>query len=300
MSQNKSDAPPLFKNDDGKARYMAAYDAVLRDWPVPYEELDLATGFGTTHVIASGPPNAPVVVMLPSLAASATMWRPNASTLSQQYRVYAVDVMGQVGKSVPSRRILNRQDCADWLVELFDALEVRQASVVGSSYGGFLALNLALLRSERVERLVLISPAGTFAKLPWKFYIAMIRGLVLRLLRPNRKPNVDDLLGKDAGLDPEDASWRRLMSVTLSVSVRPNTITPIVFEPTELKAVRTPTLLLIGENERLYDPSTTLTLAMERMPSVEGGIVPNAGHLAAMAQADDVNGRIIRFLKPVA
>lgn len=44
---------------------MAAYDAVLRDWPVAYEELDLPTRVGTTHVIACGPPDAPPLVMLP-------------------------------------------------------------------------------------------------------------------------------------------------------------------------------------------------------------------------------------------
>src|SRR5690349_9867784 len=92
-----------FRSDEGKARYLAAYDAVLREWPVPFEELDLPTRFGTTHVVASGPRDAPPLVLLPSLAASATLWRPNVAALGARYRVYAVDVIGQTGKSVQTR-----------------------------------------------------------------------------------------------------------------------------------------------------------------------------------------------------
>ena len=41
MSDTESKSPRMFKSDDERARYMAAYDAVLRDWPVAYEELDV-------------------------------------------------------------------------------------------------------------------------------------------------------------------------------------------------------------------------------------------------------------------
>jgi pimeloyl-ACP methyl ester carboxylesterase len=40
-----------------------------------------------------------------------------------------------------------------------------------------------------------------------------------------------------------------------------------------------------------------LKLAQQRMPGLEGAIVPGADHIAAMAQPDDVNERILRFLQ---
>jgi len=43
-----------FKSSKGEAEYVSAYDAVLKLWPVPFEENDVMTRFGTTHVIASG------------------------------------------------------------------------------------------------------------------------------------------------------------------------------------------------------------------------------------------------------
>src|SRR5258706_10140632 len=105
-------ALPGFKSEAGRARYASAYDAGLRDWPVAYEAIDVPTRLGTTHVIASGAPTAPPLVLLSSFAGAATVWRRNVATLSAHFRIYAVDVIGQPGKSVASRRLRSRRDYA--------------------------------------------------------------------------------------------------------------------------------------------------------------------------------------------
>jgi pimeloyl-ACP methyl ester carboxylesterase len=298
MTDVQSQALRTFKSDAGMAKYMTAYDAVLREWPVPYEELDLPTRFGTTHAIASGARDASSVLLLPSLAGSATLWRPNVAALSQRYRVYALDMPGQVGKSVSTRRFRTRRDLADWLSDVLDALGVRTASLIGCSYGACAALSQASLMPERVERVVLIGPAGIFVPLSWKFYFAMlVKGPILRMLRRKRPRDIADLLGKHARIAPIDARWRELMSVTMSVSAIPNTVRVGVFNDAELEAIRSPTLLLIGEHELLYEAHSTLKRAMERMPGLTGAVIPDAHHLAALAQPEDVNQRIIRFLK---
>jgi pimeloyl-ACP methyl ester carboxylesterase len=87
------------------------------------------------------------------------------------------------------------------------------------------------------------------------------------------------------------------MSVTMSDFGPANVINATVFSDAELRAIRAPTLLLIGDKERLYEPHATLKLALKCMPGLEGAIVPEADHIAAMAQPDDVNERIIRFLQ---
>ena len=288
--------PPVFRSEQGKARYLEAYDAVLRDWPIPFEEIDVQTRLGTTHLIASGPPDAPAVLLLPSLAASATLWRPNVAALSEHFRTYAVDVIGQTGKSVPAKRIRDRRDMAGWLSDVLDALGIRSASIVGSSYGGFLALNQASLTPERVERVVLISPAATFVGFSWRFHYTMrIKGPLRRLFRSKRAPDSTVLPG---GTPLAPSGWGKLMSETMTVSARPNLAPAIVFSKRELRAIRAPTLLLIGEREMLYEPHATLELARKRMPGLTGAIIPKADHLASLSAPADINERIIRFLKP--
>jgi pimeloyl-ACP methyl ester carboxylesterase len=295
-----ADTYPLFLSEESKARYMAAYDAVLAEWPVPYESLTLPTRLGTTHVIASGPADAPPLILLHSFAGSATVWRANVAGLSRHFRTYAVDIVGQPGKSVASRKLRRRQDYADWLADLLDGLKIGRASIVGCSFGGFLALSQASLTPDRVERVVLISPAGAFVGLSMGFVVKMLTASLRRRLR--------QLLGdtRSAGLHdlgmaaPKDALWGALMSVTMTERPRPNLINAPVLGDAELGAVRAPTLLLIGDGERLYDPAATVALAKRRMPGLQGAVVAGADHVAAMAQPDDVNTRILAFLRPAA
>ena len=54
---------PVFTSPEGEEQIMRAYQAVMDKWPVAYEGLIIPTSFGATHVIASGPENAPPVVL---------------------------------------------------------------------------------------------------------------------------------------------------------------------------------------------------------------------------------------------
>jgi hypothetical protein len=98
----------IFRTPASQAKYMASYDAVLALWPVPYESFDVPTRFGKTHVIASGPKEAQPLVLLHATSASATMWFPNIADLSREFRVYALDIIGDAGKSVVSHLPQNK------------------------------------------------------------------------------------------------------------------------------------------------------------------------------------------------
>src|SRR5689334_10674415 len=134
----------MFRTPEGQARYFAAYDATLALWPVSLKSFDVPTCFGITHVHTCGPEGAPPLLLLPGQAISSTMWYPNIEALSQAHRVYALDILGDMGKSVSTRPFKQPTDFADWLNDLFDELRLAPAYVVGLSYGGFIALRLAL------------------------------------------------------------------------------------------------------------------------------------------------------------
>jgi pimeloyl-ACP methyl ester carboxylesterase len=208
-------------------------------------------------------------------------------------------VIGQPGKSVASRRIRNRREFAGWLSDVFDGLGIGRAAIAGCSFGGFLALNQAMLAPERVGAVVMISPAGTFVGLSWTFVYAMrIRGPFLRLARrltgSTRAPSLADLGARRL---PRDPLWSALITVTMAERPTLSVIKTPVFTKAQLGNVRARALLLIGDQERLYEPQATLDLARERLPALETAIIPDADHIAAMAQPADVSARIIRFLR---
>ena len=98
--------------------------------------------------------NGPAIVFLHGHPFSRAMWAPQVEALSDEFRVIAPDLPGY-GESRPRDQIMSMRRCADAVVELLDALGVPQATVVGLSMGGLVAMELGLGYPERVAGLVL-------------------------------------------------------------------------------------------------------------------------------------------------
>lgn len=287
--------------DTTSTPYLQTYEALLRKWPVPYESRLVPTGPGITHVIVSGDARARPLVLLPGMHATALVWRCNVEELSHHFRVYAVDVIGQGGKSTSNTRLRTRQQYAHWLCELLDALNVDKAFLVGSSYGGFLALSQASLRPDRVGAVVMINPAGVFVSvLP--LLLPLLWHRLQQMLRFNgaSRHHVDiaQYLGRDVVLRPDEQEWARLVTINASKGTRRRNLAfPGVFSTAELRAIRPPVLLLMGDNDLMYDPIATAQSAKRRMPALEVHVLKGAHHIAAMAKPSETNKQIIRFFE---
>ncbi len=281
---------PLFKTPEGRNRILAAYQAVLDRWPVPYEEIEVATRFGTTHVVASGDAGAPPLILVHAFYATAMVWQPNVAALSRSHRVYAVDCIGEPNPSAPTHPIANRLEFAQWWTDVLDFLEIERADMVGNSNGGFLTLNQALHTPDRIRKSVLISPAATFVQM-WPFYFHFF----LPVLSGSRLLIQRGMRWCAQGL-PMDESWARLFLSCLLEGRSLNRVFPAIFSDDELRQIHTPTLLLIGDREVIYPPRAAITRATRLMPDLCAEIIPSANHIAAASQPAWVNERILRFL----
>ena len=80
--------------------FLAAYDAQLARWPAGTETIDAPSRYGRTRVIACGPRGGAPLVLLSGGGATATAWFAVAAELAG-HRLYAVDRLGDAGRSVP-------------------------------------------------------------------------------------------------------------------------------------------------------------------------------------------------------
>ena len=88
-----------FKNQPAKQAYDERYDHSLAQWNIQTERFYINTSFGPTHVIACGPKKAPPLVLIHGMTVSSTMWFANAPDWCQKFRVFAIDTIGDFGKS---------------------------------------------------------------------------------------------------------------------------------------------------------------------------------------------------------
>lgn len=289
-----------FKTPEGEAAYLAAYDAAIKLWPVPHKEIEIPSRFGTTHVVISGPKDAPPLVLLHGYMANLTMWSPNVADFSVDYRVYAIDTMGQPGRSIPDpdEPIRDAADFVAWLSETLNGLNLDRIFLVGMSFGGWLALNFCIAAPERVRKLVLLSPAASFQPVVRQMGL---RGMLMFLV-PTRL-TVNSCFGWMGFKDtPGDTVTRCVLDLAYlglkHFRFLPETarIAPSVFSDDELRALHMPVLLLIGDREVIYDPAKALARARALIPNLEGELVPQSSHEMCFSQHRIVDARVLDFL----
>ncbi|UCF98397.1 MAG: alpha/beta fold hydrolase, partial [Spirochaetaceae bacterium] len=113
--------------------------------------------------IVSGPKEAPPMLLLQASGVAGWSWKYNVEELNERYRTYAIDLIGDAGKSeyASLQHIMKTgRDQAELYTEITDKLGVGKAFVVGASEGGFIGSNYALYAPERVQQLVLLGPMG--------------------------------------------------------------------------------------------------------------------------------------------
>ena len=134
-------------------------DALWREAPgAAPTSIDVHTSLGVTRAYRWAGDGTPIV-FLHGGGMTSVCWAPYAETLSRR-DVYAVDIMGDAGRSEPVAWISCAADFAVWLDETLAGLGVERAHLVGHSLGGFVALSTAAYRPDRVSSLVLLDPAG--------------------------------------------------------------------------------------------------------------------------------------------
>ena len=283
----------VFKTAKGETNSITAYDAVLAHWPVPYEELDLSTRFGTTHLIVSGPVAAKPIIFLHGQDSSATSWMYNFADLSQAFRTYAVDTIGDMGKSRPIHQPNRREEYATWLLEVLDQLKIEKADLIGLSYGGFLAANFALAYPERVNHMVLLAPGIPNFGVPtlqWAKY-----GMPVMFL-PSRLTVTRFINGiSTKGYSKDDPVLEQM--IIGMVNLKNLSFMRPVFKDEEFKGMSVPVLLLLGDHEIMYESRKALDLATRLIPNLQTGLIPDAGHMLNRDQPNLVNARIVEFCR---
>jgi pimeloyl-ACP methyl ester carboxylesterase len=282
-----------WKDPDSRVAYERAYAATLELWPIPFESMSVPTSFGETHVVASGATEGEPVVFIHAASLSATQWYPQAAALGQEHRLYAIDIMGDIGLSRQSAAIHTRREAADWLAQTLDGLGLRDAAFVGSSFGGFHATNLATFHPDRVRSLALLAPAATLRPFKPLVHLAIRTGSLVPLpgtVRPG-------LRGMMSGRLPDPLIVRQMEIGVEGFRYDRGGIFPSEIPDAELAAIECPVLVLLGDREMIYDPAAAVERSRRLFRRSTAEIIPAVGHLLGMQRPDLVNPLLLEHLR---
>jgi len=288
-----------FRSMTAKEQYLKLYAMRVKKWPVDSQTRWVDTSFGQTFVRISGPGGAPPLVLLHGAGGDSLQWIPNIEALSRRYRVYAVDNINDYSRSIYTQIIKNADGYVNWLDELFNALKLgNNIRLMGLSYGGWLTGQYALHFPDRLDKIVLLAPAGTVLSLRIEWIMRAVLCFV-----PHRYFTRSFLFWLLEDLAHKDEAGRIMLEEEVeAVFVRMRCYKPIrlvnptVLEDEKLQRFKVPTLYLVGEHEKIYSARKAIQRLHRVAPHIKTEIIPNAGHDLTIVQAEMVNTKVLEFL----
>lgn len=254
----------------------------------------------------------PVVVLVHGTPSSLVTWTevvhggPTFEGLSRTCRVYAPDVLGH-GTTRTERAPYSFQACADWVAGFLDALDLRDVTLVGQSYGGEFAWRAALDRPDRVARLALMSSSG-FPRRDDEWLPEEVKMREMSLARFGWMLNSRDRLRPAVDLhfaSPSPAerieeyflvcenseNWRAMIDLARDENGE---------RAADLARMKQPALLLWGERDVAYRPERFGKLFADTIPGARYVSVPDSGHYPQEEQPAFVARALSEFARGAA
>jgi len=232
------------------------------------------------HYRIRGPEGAPVLVLLHGFSGSLFVWEGWSRTLSDRFRVAALDLPGNgLTGAVPSGDY-SEAAMASGVVAFADALGLRKFAIGGNSMGGAVAARIAELRPDRVTRLILVDAAGARTNTRRRLHLAyavahvpVLNRLFIHLIVEHNSP-----FARMAGTREANLAHIRLPDDTY------------VWD--HVQSIKAPTLILWGANDATIPIASAL--AWHRaIPGSKLIVYPGAGHVA-MLDAPAQSAREVR------
>jgi pimeloyl-ACP methyl ester carboxylesterase len=240
----------------------------------------------------------PAVVLLHAGVADRTMWAEHLATLADAgYRAVAIDLPG-FGEAQPTNELRPWSD----VLESMDALELSDAAVVGNSFGGAVALNVAAVAPERVTSLMLVSapPPGlepsSELKAAWEAeesalergdIEAAVRAVVDAWTLPDAPPGLRDRVAR---------MQRRAFELQAEAEASTEVPQPAEADAPALGRIDMPVLVASGEFD-LPDFRIGAESLAKLLPDAHRAVIAGAGHLAPLEQPKAFDRLMVGFLE---
>lgn len=284
----------IYRSSEGEAELMALYDEALAGLGAEFESRTVGTSFGETHVLVTGPEDAPPVVVLQGGNFVNPLCLAWFLPLARENRVFAPDIVGQPGRSAQTRPSSRGDEQARWMVEVIDGLGLERAPFVGVSFGAGVILRVAGYAPERVSRAALVSPAGVATGPAARMLKDVALPMLLYRLRPSRERLI--AAARPVLTDLDDIYLRQLGLVYRHVKLDRNL--PRTATEQELSRYESPTLLFTSDEDLFFPPEAVIPRARKIIPNLTAAeTLSGCRHVPSRQAFGYVNDRISAFLR---
>jgi pimeloyl-ACP methyl ester carboxylesterase len=259
------------------------------------------------HFSDAGPHSAPAIVLIHGFGSSIFTWRHvQTAALAQGFRVVAVDLLGSGASSRPAESIYTTEMQARFVLGVMDKLGIESAQFGGHSYGGRVAMQVAVLAPARVQSLAMISPEAfaterpgiaAWLRAPFLGYVLAFYSTSPLLVREGLRfvTKQHEWLMPDAVKGyaaPLHVRGSALSQVWQARSPKDG-LKPV---PHNLSDIAQPALVLWGEGDPVFPSSDAEKLA-GTLQKAEARVLKGAGHIAHEECPDETIAAMLLFYR---
>ncbi|SCJ43597.1 Carboxylesterase ybfK [Anaerotruncus sp. 2789STDY5834896] len=283
----------IYKTPDSRRQTLALYDRQLRSLGCHWRDRYVDTTFGRTHLVETGNFAGPAVLVFHGGNSTTAYNLLLCRFLLPHFHLYAVDIIGHPGKS--DQRCLPPYGYAygRWASQVIDALGFARIRCFGGSFGGGVLAKLMCVAPEKVEKSVLVVPAGIGNALPVgaaKMLVPLLRyrhGGDERYLRQTAlyMAMTEDVLDGDTIETLQNSFDHVKTKVGMPTNVGAR----------RMRRCHAPTLVLAGERDCLFPARKVLRRAPKILPCCRTYQLTGRGHMHLLTEKEQA--MIVSFLQ---
>lgn len=262
----------------------------------------------------AGTPKFPPVVLIHGFLAYSFSWRHNLEALARERVVYALDLVGTGYSDRPSPEAVSymMRDSARRILEWMKAEGLNGVDVVGTSYGGALALAAAIQDQKQgtdvVGRLVLVDPATPYmhaGKLRIRFFNTTVGNWAVRRIVANMSSVGPIGLGRmycdssritKATRDGYNAAIEIAGTAEYAIAVLKSWRDDMEWLRSNIDALKDTPVLLVWGTKDVVVPVTSAKVLHAKLPKSELTLIPRAGHLPYEETPEQFNRVLLDYL----
>ncbi len=252
------------------------------------------------------PRGLPTVLLIHALGTNFTQWEHIAAPLARYTRVLGIDLPG-CGRSAKPRVAYRIAHMHEAVLGLLDYAQVPRAVLFGHSFGGRIAMDMALSQRSRVQGLLLMNSAGLHRYPRWMHVLgprilrqqvvapAIVVAVKLLLRRIFAHPTERTQRFVSQVLDRYDPSYAWEFA-RYAVPLLPDLMSDL---GPRLRQLDLPVQVLWGEEDHLLSLDDVRS-ALDTMPQVRLRTLPRCGHMPNFEQPEAVVDTALQFLRELA
>ena len=282
-----------YKSKQSEIAMLELYDRQLKAFNMEYEDLYVDTRFGETHVVKIGNQTGNPIIVFNGSNNTMPYELSFITALLSHFCVYSVDTIGHPGKSSQTIVSYKTMEYGEWASDVITELGFQKINCLGAGLGGGILIKLMCVAPEKVEKSVLIAPAGIAKATTLKAMVAAFFPMMRYIQTKDEEWLKKVLLPmaiEETRIDETDIEMLKYSFEHVGT----NTSFPSIAKAKDLQRFNAPTLIIVTEYDRMFPSKKILAKAKKMIPNLKTHILKGQGQMFTLT--DTAIDMIVQFI----